>query len=76
MFLEHSIRKVRGSTPVPAGAPLNNTITTIGTIWIEPVRYWRKACRLACLNHTVLLQIIMAISHTLHSIIVLADDPR
>jgi hypothetical protein len=46
------------------------------TTWTEPVRYWRKACRLACLNHTVLLQIIMAISPTLHSIIVLADDPR
>jgi hypothetical protein len=30
MFLEHSIRKVRGSTLVPAGAPLHNTITTIG----------------------------------------------
>jgi len=46
------------------------------TIWTEPVRYWRKACRIACLNHTVLLQIILAISPTLHSIIVLADDPR
>ena len=45
-------------------------------IWTEPARYWRKACRLACLNHTVLLQIIMAMSPTLHSIIVLADDPR
>ena len=76
VFLEHSICKVRGSTLVPAGAPLHNTITTIGTIWIEPVRYWRKAYRLACLNHTVLLQIIMAISPTLHSITVLADDPR
>jgi len=44
--------------------------------WTEPVRYWRKAYRLACLNHTVLLQIIMAMSPTLHSTIVLADDPR
>ncbi|KAF4627599.1 hypothetical protein G7Y89_g10556 [Cudoniella acicularis] len=43
--------------------------------WTEPVKYWRKACLLACLDHTVLLQ-IMAKSHTLHSIIVLADDPR
>ena len=46
------------------------------TIWTEPVRYWRKACRLACLNHTVLLQIIMGISPTLYSIIVIADDPQ
>jgi hypothetical protein len=22
-------------------------------IWTEPVKYWRKACVLACLNHTV-----------------------
>jgi hypothetical protein len=29
-FLEHSIRKVRDTTLVPAGAPLHNTITTIG----------------------------------------------
>jgi hypothetical protein len=45
------------------------------TIWTEPVRYWRKACLLACLDHTVLL-LIMATSLILHSIIVLADDPR
>jgi hypothetical protein len=45
------------------------------TIWTEPVRYWRKACLLAYLDYTVLLQII-AISLILHSIIVLADDPR
>lgn len=31
MFLEHFICKVRGSTLVPAGAPLHNTITTTGT---------------------------------------------
>ena len=46
-----------------------------GIIWTEPVKYWRKACLLACLDHTVLLQ-IMATSLILHLIIVLADDPR
>jgi len=49
------------------------TVATI--IWTEPVKYWRKACLLACLDHTVLLQ-IMAMSLTLRSIIVLADDAR
>lgn len=39
--------------------------------WTGPVKYWRKVCFLACLTHTVLLQ-IMAISLTLHSTIVLA----
>jgi len=44
-------------------------------IWTEPVKYWRKACLLACLNHIVPLQ-IMAMSLALPSIIVLADDAR
>ncbi|TVY38221.1 hypothetical protein LSUB1_G004230, partial [Lachnellula subtilissima] len=44
--------------------------------WTEPVGYWRKAYRLACLNHTELLQIIMAISPTLHFIIAIADNPQ
>jgi len=57
--------KVRGSTLLPAGAPLHNTITTIGQ-YGQSQRYWRKACRLECLNHTILLQIIMAIFATLH----------
>jgi hypothetical protein len=68
--------KVSSSTLVPAGAPPSQHHHHDRIIWTEPVRYWRKACRLACLNHTVLLQIIMAISPTLHSIIVIADDPR
>ena len=79
MFLEHSICKVRGSTLVLARAcksvPSQHHYYD-KTIWTKPVKYQRKACRLACLNHTVLLQIIIAISPTLHSIIVLADDPR
>ena len=44
-------------------------------IWTEPVKYWPKVCLLACLDHTMLLQII-ALSHTLYSIIVLVDDPQ
>ena len=31
-------------------------------LWTEPVKSWRKACRLACLNHTVLLQIMKTLS--------------
>lgn len=45
------------------------------TIWTEPVASSHEACLLACLHHTVLLQII-ATSPVQRSIIVLADDPR
>jgi hypothetical protein len=79
MFLEHSIGRCAAvcwylSLGERSLVSFDIIIATI--IWTELVRYWRKACCLACLNHTVLLQIIMAVSPTLHSIIVLADDPR
>lgn len=44
-------------------------------ICTELVKYWRKACILACLNHIAPLQ-IMAMSLALPSVIVLADDTR
>jgi hypothetical protein len=42
--------------PLPVRRLVHDTITTVA--WTEPVRYWRKAC----LNHTVILQKIMAMS--------------
>ena len=72
-------RQMRGSTLVPGppkrGSFLSFHITIATIIWTGPPRYWRKAYLLACLDHTVLVQ-IMATSLMLHSIIVLADDPR
>jgi hypothetical protein len=78
IFLEHSIHRCAARWCLgPGERSLVSFHTIIATpIWTEPVRYWRRACRLACLHHTVLLQIIMAMSPTLHSIIVLADDRR
>jgi hypothetical protein len=73
-----NIRKSRvGSTLLPSRCPslVSFRITIATIIWTEPVKYWRKACLLACLDHTVLLQ-IMATSLILYSTIVLADDPR
>ena len=73
MFLEPSIDTCPLVRRCQAAA---SEFTTPSSTWIEPVGYWRKAYRLACLHHTMLLQIIMTMFPTLHSIIVLADDPR
>lgn len=44
--------------------------------WIKPVRYWHKAFRKACPNHSVPQQIIATFLALLSSIVHAVDGPR